>query len=99
MFWTDQNFANTFEKAVPKEKIFKELLKNIHFVTMATRLFDGIKFCEEILKITVQGTFPPSLVQFGRAVWEEKIFKEVFDDARRMTHDGRRTPGDPGSSL
>ena len=44
--------------AVPEEKIFKELLKKIHFVTMTTRVFDGIKFCEQYLKRTSQGTFP-----------------------------------------
>jgi hypothetical protein len=45
--WTDQNFANS-----PEEKIFKELLKKFNFVAMATRVFDGIKFCEQFLKRT-----------------------------------------------
>ena len=52
---------------------------------MATRVFDGIKFCEQLLKRTSQGTFLPSLVQIGEAVWEEKMFKEIVDDARRTT--------------
>ena len=51
-FWMDWNFANNFWKGspkehsceiigppVPEEKIFKELLKNFHFVAMATRVF------------------------------------------------------------
>ena len=31
---------------VSEEKIFKEFLKKFHLVAMATRIFDGIKFCE-----------------------------------------------------
>ena len=30
-----------------EEKILQELLKKFNFVTMATRFFDGIKFCEQ----------------------------------------------------
>ena len=58
---------------------------------MATRVFDGIKFCEDFLKSTSQGTFLPSLVQTGPAVWEEKMFKEIVDDARRTLDDGHLT--------
>ena len=53
---------------------------------MATRVFDGIKFCEQFLKTTSQGPFLPSLVQIGPAVQEELMFKELL-----TTHDGRRT--------
>ena len=85
-FWADQNFANSFWKGSPKEhsceiisksnqrfqeKIFKELLKKFNFVAMATRVFDGIKFCEQFLKSTSQGTFLPSFVQIGPVVWEK----------------------------
>ena len=66
---------------VPEEKIFKELLKKFNFVAMATRVFDGIKFCEQFVMRTFQGTFLPSLIQIGPAVWEEKMFKEIVDDA------------------
>ena len=52
---------------------------------MATRVFDGIKFCEQFLKRTTQGTFLPSLVQIGPAVSEEKMFKEIVDDAHITT--------------
>ena len=52
---------------------------------MAIRVFDGIKFCEQFLKRFSQGTFLPSLVQIGPAVWEEKILKEIVDDAWRTT--------------
>ena len=48
---------------------------------MATRVFDGIKFCEQYLKRTSKGTFLPRFVQIGPAVWEEKMFKEIVDDA------------------
>ena len=72
------------------EEIFKELLKNFDFVAMATRVLDGIKFCEQLLKKTSQGTFLPSLVQIDPAVWEE-IFKEIVDDARWTTDDGQWT--------
>ena len=58
---------------------------------MATRVFDGIKFCEHFLKMTSKGTFLPNLVQIGPAVWEEKMFKEIVDDARRTTDDGHLT--------
>ena len=50
---------------------------------MATWVFDGIKFCEQFLKKTFQGTFLPSLVQIGTAVWE--MFKEIVDDGHRTT--------------
>ena len=57
-------------------KIFKELRKKFNFVAMATRVFDGIKVCEQFLKRTSQGTFLPSLVQNGPAVWE-KMFNSL----------------------
>ena len=50
--------------AVPEEKIFKELLKKIKFVAMATRVFDGIKFCaknfEEDLPKNIPDKFGPN---------------------------------------
>ena len=63
---------------------------------MATRVFDGIKFCEQFLQRTSQGTFLPSLVQIGRAVWE--MFKEIVDGGRRTTDDIQRTQDHPKSS-
>ena len=59
---------------------------------MATRGFDEIKFCEHVLKRTSQGTFPPSLVQIGPAVLEEKMFKEIVDDARKTHHHPKSSP-------
>ena len=78
--------------AVSEEKAFKEWLKKFNFIAMATRVFDGIKFCEQFLKRTSQGTFLPSLVQIGPAVWEEKMFKEIVDDARRTHHHPKSSP-------
>ena len=57
---------------------------------METRAFDGIKFCEHFSKRISQGTFRPSLVQIGEAVWEEKMIKEIVDEARRTTDDGHQ---------
>ena len=50
---------------------------------MAFTVFDGIKFCEQFLKRTSYGTFLPNLVQIGPVVLEEKMFKEIVDDAQR----------------
>ena len=47
---------------------------------MATKVFNGIKFCEDFLKRTSQGTFLLSLVQIGPSVWEG-MFEEIVDDA------------------
>ena len=63
----------------------KNYLKKFHFVAMATRVFDGIKFCEQFLKRTSQGTFLPSLVQIGPVVWEKKMFKEIVDNGHITT--------------
>ena len=84
--------------AVSEEKNFKELLKKFNFVAMATRVLDGIKFCEQFLKRISQRTFLPSLVQIGAAVWEEKMFKEIVDDVQRTTHNAKRTHHHPKSS-
>ena len=105
--WTDQKFVKNFGKGSPMEHsceiiskldqwfqrrtVLKNCLKNFHFVAMATRVFDGIKFCEQVLKKTSQGIFLPSFVETDQAVWEVKMFKEIVDD-------GRWTPGDPKSS-
>ena len=39
------------------KKIFKDLKKKLSFVAMATRVFEGIKFFQKILKRTMAGTF------------------------------------------
>ena len=54
---------------------------------MATGVFDRIKFCEQLLKRTSQGTFLPSLVQSGPAALEE-MFKEIADDAGELKRVG-----------
>ena len=55
-----------------------------------SRVSDGIKFCEQSLQRTSQGTFLPSLVQIGPAVWEE-MFKEIVNNAQR-TWDHPKVP-------
>ena len=54
-----------------------------YFFTMATIVFDGIKFFEKLLRGTSQGIFLSRLVKIGLAVSEEIMFKETVDDARR----------------
>ena len=39
------------------DKIFKDFIFFLSFVAMATRVFEGIKFFQEILKRTMAGTF------------------------------------------
>ena len=53
--------------------------------------FFGIKFCEQLLKRTSQGTFQLSLDQIGQAGLEE-MFKGLL-----MPYDAQLTPGDPKS--
>ena len=68
-----------------KKKENQKFNKNSISLPWQYRVFDGINFCEQFLKRTSQGTFLPSLVQICPAVWEENMFKEIVDDARR-TH-------------
>ena len=65
---------------------------------MATRIFDGIKFCEHILKRTSKGKFLSGLDQIGPAVLKKKVFKEIVDDERR-TQDHRKSSPWTGCAL
>ena len=98
--WMDQNFISSFWKWSPKEhscekysksdqrkRWLKNCLKKFHLVVMATRVLDGIKFCEHFSKKTSQGTFLPSSVQIGPEVWK-RIFKEIVGSARWTTDTG-----------
>ena len=71
--------------AVPEEKIFKEMLKKLHFITMATRDFDGIKFCGQILKKTPKEhscqVWSKLALQFGK----RRCLKKLL-----MNYDGNR---------
>ena len=58
---------------------------------MATRVFDGIKFCEHFLKKTSKRTFLLSLVQTGPVVWEEKMFRNCWRRTTGTTHEGQWT--------
>ena len=42
---------------VSDKKIFKDFKKKLSFVAMATRVFEGFKFFQEILIRTITGTF------------------------------------------
>ena len=52
---------------------------------MATRVFDGIEFCEQFLKRTSLETFLTSLVQIGPAVWEKILKKLLAMDDQHLT--------------
>ena len=102
--WMDQNFTLFLKRVtqetflwnfskigpeVPKEKIFKELLKNsILFLWQAEFLMET-NSVNNFLKRTSQGTFLASLVQTGQAVWE-KMFKEIVDDTWQTQDNGHR---------
>ena len=42
---------------VSDKKIFKDLKKKLSSVTMATTVYEGIKFFQQVLKRTMAGTF------------------------------------------
>ena len=72
--------------AVSEKKIFKELLKKFNLVAMATRVFDGIKFCEHFWR------GPPK--EHSCQVWSE--LAQRFGRRRCLkklltTHDGHLT--------
>ena len=75
-----------------RKRFLKELLKKFNFVAMATRVFDGIEFCEQFFTRTSQGTFLPSLVQIGPSVWEKKMCEEIVDNARQTHHQAKSSP-------
>ena len=81
---TDQNFSSNFLERPLKEHFCEIISKS----DLATRVFDGIKFCEQVLKRTSQGTFLPSLVQIGPTVTEENMFEEIVDDAGQTKNTG-----------
>ena len=106
VFLMDQNFTNNFWKGSPKEQsvklfrnlttgfrgeFFRNFLWNSIWLPWQPEFFFLIKFCEQLLKRTIQQTFRWSLVKNGKAVLEE-LFKEVL-----MPYDARSTPGDPKS--
>ena len=68
---------------VSEEKIFKEFLQKFHFVAMATRVYDGIKFCEQFLKMTTQGTSCQLWFKLAQR-FERLMFKEIVDDGHRV---------------
>ena len=45
-------------------------------VTIATRVFIGVKFFEQILKRIMQETFQPSFIEIGPEVYGEIYLKE-----------------------
>ena len=93
MFIHGSKFCEQLLEIIVKsdQRFQRRLLKNclkINLVAMTTMVFDGIKFCEQRLKSISHDTFLPSLVQIGRPDWEEKMFKEIVDVARRTPDTG-----------
>ena len=74
---------------VSDKKIFKDL-KKISVVSVATRVFEGIKLFQDILMRTMAGTFLRNFIKSG-LVDSEKMFKEKVN-ARTdgHIHDGQQ---------
>ena len=101
-FLTDQNFRNTFRS--PKEHSCeiisksdqrfqkRRLHKKTPFHCHGNQSFWWNQILWTILKRTSQGTFLTSLVQIGPAVWDEKMFKEIVDDAWLTHHHPKSSP-------
>ena len=63
----------------------------LSFVAIATRVFERIKFFQEILKRTMAGTFLWNFIKIRWGIWEEKkMFKEKVNTQtdRHMTDNG-----------
>ena len=56
---------------------------------MATRVFEGIKFFQEILKKTIAGTFLLNFIKIQRVISEKKMFKEKVNAQADGHTDGR----------
>ena len=57
---------------------------------MATRVFEGIKFFQKILKRTMAGTFLRKFIKIGQVV-SEKMFKEKVNTQTDGRMDGQTT--------
>ena len=76
---------------VSDKKIFKDF-KKISFVAMATKVFEGIKLFQKILKRTIVGTFLWNFIKIQWVVSEKKMFKEkVNRRTDACTQDGQQT--------
>ena len=71
--------------AVSEEKIFKEILKKFHFAAMATRVFDGIKFCKHFLKRTPKEHSCQVWFKLAQRFRRNWCLKKLL-----TTHDGHR---------
>ena len=95
--WTYQHFANTFLKGVTQgtflwhyfkigpavpEKILKA---EFHLVTMATRVFDGIKFCKHFLRGPPKEYSCQVWSRFARRFGRWRCLKKLL-----TTHDGHQ---------
>ena len=58
---------------VPDKKIFKDFEKNLSFIAMATRVFEGIKFFLKILRRTMVGTFLSNFIKVQLSSFREDV--------------------------
>ena len=75
--------------AVQEEKILKDLLQKSVLVATATKVFDGINFCQQFLKVKIPRNIPakfsqncPSCLGGG----EENVYKIIDDGQRTQEH-------------
>ena len=68
---------------------FQRFKKKLSFVAMATRVFEGIKFFQKILKRTMAGTFLWNFIKIQQAVSEKKMIKEKVNARTDGRTDGR----------
>ena len=66
---------------------------------MVTRVFEGIKFFQEILKRSMVRTFPVNFIKIQWVVSEKKIFKEKVIARTDECKDGHTTDNGPWHEL
>ena len=105
--WTDQNFGNTFWKGSPKEhsceiiskadqqflrrRFFNNCLK-IQFRCHGNQSFRWNQILWPVFEGDLLKNIPAKFGPNWPAVWEEKMFREIVDDARRTHHHPKSSP-------
>ena len=86
VFWRIKISPTIFEKSHPRNipaKLFQNLTSGF-----GEEDFLRISSCS----YSARGPPEPCLVKIGLAVWDEKMFKEIVDDARRTPHHPKSSP-------
>ena len=87
---SDKNIFQDFKK----KKNNNNNNNNNSFVAMSTRVFEGFKFFQEILKRTMTGTFLLNFIKIRKVV-SEKMFKEKVNARTDGRTHGRTTNNGP----